>query len=490
MRRHMFSLPVVSSEGAGHAAASPSTPVGSHVLRKSFRKILKAVSAIRVRMRTTFVPYMALDEDPADRQDAGVEEKTVILSVEVENVQSSGKGFEVQKIEVLIGVERLHKATLLPWKEDIFPLRLNSSDIYNLLYAVSASSLEQAGGGLWPSGNSIIPANTKVSDAHTPMAILVTGRPWTLGSDTKDIPPTPSFTSRWSSVLDLVATGTLERPPSPSVERDTLPMPASPFPLSSTRGMDAVSLITGGLGTPGSTPSGPKRHTFAGQGHPSPKHRAAHLAGAGQRASSPVPQSNRPHSIHPGTHMSITLPSSPAGPFVGPATPAFPSYAGSEVNTPQSPTAHNPIGSGSLVEPRKLKMVSGPLPPTPRPGSGFAQPSRASQPQSEGINTLLVSVSLIKPRRKQTDASDGDDRDSDGGADDMDRKILPMDKFALDIFVLNKSDRVRSLEVSYPDRKRWRKQQNPSRGIRDSTVQVDFTPEIGLVPIDNNIQVG
>ncbi|KAG8903162.1 hypothetical protein FRB99_003663 [Tulasnella sp. 403] len=230
---------------------TPTPRAGSiPTLRKSFRKVLAAVSGIRVRMRTTFVPYFVIpgtecDEELEERRDAGNEERTVILSLEVENVPDSGRGFEVERVDVSVGGEGA-KAQLIRWgpavekDEDIFPLRLRSADQYNLLYAVSfvhphALDIKPAA-----SNNSLVGGNT-LPESHRPMSIVVTGRPWVPEDSTtkppSTLPPVKTFTSRWSSILDLTATGNMadpyERPPSPLSEQDTLPMPASPFPLAS-----------------------------------------------------------------------------------------------------------------------------------------------------------------------------------------------------------------------------------------------------------------
>lgn len=139
-RRSAFSLlsnPTNSSSTAGgsqpNSASSsrtktqgdtPTTARASHpTLRKSFRKTLRTVSGFRVRMRTVFVPYVLLEyerardrargegieegEDEKEKLEAGNEERTVVLCVEVENSGESGPGigFEVEKVDVNIGGE-------------------------------------------------------------------------------------------------------------------------------------------------------------------------------------------------------------------------------------------------------------------------------------------------------------------------------------------------------------------------------------------------
>ncbi|KAG6869442.1 hypothetical protein C0992_003125, partial [Termitomyces sp. T32_za158] len=65
-------------------------------LRKSFRKTMQTVSGFRVRMRTVFVPSVLLPDEEMnsnlddgqeerERREAGNEERTVVLCVEIEN---------------------------------------------------------------------------------------------------------------------------------------------------------------------------------------------------------------------------------------------------------------------------------------------------------------------------------------------------------------------------------------------------------------------
>lgn len=571
IRSNTFLLhPSAPTHSPRHQRA-PSTPSSAIVfsqatLRKSYRKVLRAVSGIRVRMRTTFVPFLSLpslnpeDDDLDDeRRDAGNEEKTAILSVEVENVAESGRGFEVEKIDVTVGGEGA-KATLIGWGEHgpgkgnaeaLFPLRLKSADLYNLLYAVTFMSLEKAtgGGASWPANNSLIAGGSRVLDTQRPMSIIVTGRPWDPNAPPDfSLPPVQTFPARWSSILDLTASSMpQERPPSPMTEKDALPIPASPFPSGSPFSRFSVAMDS--LQGPGKRDSalqspvaGSKRHTMSGLAALSERlgfgtKRSSVPLGSANTSRIPSPIMTNPHHLAQSRFnasqapspitVSLSVPGTPGfgGPplytpgFGGPPpptpgfggphpptpgyggppppTPAFPSYSSAESTVPPSPMSQSPItgprGPGPIVEPARSKLGSGgsSAPPTPLPQNRFSQApppplnpaDRAAQSLADG-HALLVSVSLVPPVRI----------DYDGDEDKMDY-IYPLDEFGLEIFVSNKSNRARGCVVSYPDRKRWRKenQAGPTHpSARDSKTNPAFehSAPVGVMPLENHIKVG
>ncbi|KAG9015655.1 hypothetical protein FRB90_004575 [Tulasnella sp. 427] len=538
IRSNSFLLNTSTSSSAQRHQRAPSTPSSAAIvfsqatLRKSYRKVLRAVSGIRVRMRTTFVPYLSIpssnpdSDDPDERKDAGNEEKTVILSVEVENVAESGRGFEVEKVDVTVGGEGA-KATLIGWGEHgpgkgdaeaLFPLRLKSADLYNLLYAVTFISLEKPGGGgstSWPTNNSLIAGGARVSDAQRPMSIVVTGRPWDPNAPPDfTLPPVKTFPARWSSLLDLTQSSIpSDRPPSPTAGgKDALPIPPSPFPSGSpfarfSIGADSVFQGSAKRDSALQSPvAGSKRHTVSGLAALSErlgfnKKRSSNPAAVGSAATSRVPSpisiGHPPHlqgrysqlpSPHTGTVGSLSIPPTPAGPLP-PPTPAFPSYSSAESTVPPSPMAQSPIsgprGPGPVVEPSRSKLAGGPsLPSTPVPQNRFSQP--LSTNLADG-NALLVSVSLVPPVEGD---GDGDD---DVGDDDEREWIYPSDHFSLDIFVFNKSNRMRRFEISYPERKRWRKEnQAGPPSARDSRANPAFeqTAPVGVMPLENHINIG
>jgi len=71
-------------------------------------------------------------------------------------------------------------------------------------------------------------------------------------------------------------------------------------------------------------------------------------------------------------------------------------------------------------------------------------------------------------------------------------KIYPLDQFTLDIFVFNKSSWTRRFEISYPDRRKLRKEQELLH-LRDTTqllVAQKSEGDPGILPLENRIRVG
>lgn len=100
IRRQAFSLPPTQPRPPSKDALSSRTPTtasstvstasrstAATVLRKSYRKTMKAVSSIKVRMRNCFVPHVFLPRDSAEgdtldddeRLSVGGEERSIIL---------------------------------------------------------------------------------------------------------------------------------------------------------------------------------------------------------------------------------------------------------------------------------------------------------------------------------------------------------------------------------------------------------------------------
>ncbi|RDB17387.1 hypothetical protein Hypma_001684 [Hypsizygus marmoreus] len=303
-RQKLFSLPPVSLPTIATPSPSPMTAVRTAhpTLRKSYRKTLQTVSGFRVRMRTVFVPYVLLPEqdrtldldeaeDERERREAGNEERTVVLCVEVENSGESGPGtgFLVEKVDVKIGGEGA-KATLIGWGEGCFqkdaqqkafPLHVGSMAQYNLLYAVSflRAPEEVEGFSLMrdPNNPEQYPGALG-SELQRAVAINIFGKPYLPPKYTSHPEPpsfpTQTFSSRWNCVLDLSAHQTQ---PSDSLEAQeefttghhALPEPASPFPAANTPRTTNFISPNGGSYSPGSTPqssatAGSKRHTMPG----------------------------------------------------------------------------------------------------------------------------------------------------------------------------------------------------------------------------------
>ncbi|KAF4580569.1 hypothetical protein EYR38_003168 [Pleurotus pulmonarius] len=303
-RRKLFSLAPTSLPSPVAPSPSPLTALRTThpTLRKSFRRTLGTASGFRVRMRTVFVPAVMLDEedeeegasdDPGegehraavdtssdedssedsedeekaaeqkDLRESGNEERTVILSVEVENSGDSGPGvlFEVENVDVRIGGEGA-RSRLIGWgdadakrkEESKFPIRIESMGQYNLLYAVSFLKTPNDMDGF------SLSRDPSVAGAHNPelqraVSITVYGRPIVPTGTNKDgVYPTETFSSRWNCVLDLSASAANAQDPSAqrpndlgasSRFKDTLPEPPSPFPMSFSGARSPLPLAKG-----------------------------------------------------------------------------------------------------------------------------------------------------------------------------------------------------------------------------------------------------
>ncbi|KAG0700370.1 TRAPP trafficking subunit Trs65-domain-containing protein [Suillus ampliporus] len=537
-RRELFSLPPVQP-----LSAQPLTPNSKRspnaTLRKSFRKILQTVSGFRVRMRTVFVPHILLpegtpgtgfndDDSDAQEREAGNNERTVVLCVEVENSGESGPGigFSVERVDVKIGGESA-SAKLIGWGEGAFeaevethtfPLLIGSMEQYNLLYAVSflkpSADTDFSLVGRRPGA-----ASTN-SDLQRAVAINIYGKPYvskaTNEDDTEDgdgptlAYPTHTFSSRWNCILDL-SPKPLEEPldfsdPSGGA-RSVLPEPASPFPgqaaLASAIPTSRVQSVTGN-----------KRHTLPNNiaalraVNPNVNLRLP-IPYRDLSSASPVPSNKQytPPSVtvqsflkSPPTTFGIPPPTTPllgggvpnGGPhgptesqtFVTPPTPAYPAFPAATAPTTshfQAPLGSHQGASGPSVDIRRergLGMTAA-IPQTPGPtivGGAF---DPAQDTPVNGGEPIIVSVGLLPPLSGSASS----------------RKIYPCDQFTLDIFVFNQSSWTRRFEISCPDpdRRRRRKieQEKAARGGKTTMEELKsvMTPP-GVLPLQNRVRVG
>jgi len=319
-RRRLFSLPPSVPIAVQIPSPAPSTArVAQATLRKSFRKTLQTVSGFRVRMRTVFVPYVLLPEDTdnldsdealdeRERREAGREERTVVLCVEVENSGDSGPGvgFAVEAVNVKIGGEGA-RTTLIGWGENgltqdaeksTFPLLVGPMEQYNLLYAVSFlcspdnpvtfplnrrdSTLTAPGGASTTDlqravtiniqGKPFLQSHTMENGkTHSPVMMQSVTTPASSGSMSF---PTQTFSSRWNCVLDLSshqASGN-DLDDLEVGKNNALPEPPSPFPAFSPRLVSAIPVNSAFVPTPSphiQAVAGSKRHTLSDY---SPKH--------------------------------------------------------------------------------------------------------------------------------------------------------------------------------------------------------------------------
>jgi hypothetical protein len=549
-RQKLFSLPPINLPTPEPPEPSPMTALRAvhPTLRKSFRKTLHTVSGFRVRMRTVFVPYVLLPrkagssfssisddgEDERDRREAGNEERTVVLCVEIENSGESGPntGFQVEKVDVDVGGEDT-EAHLIGWNDAslknmdenaIFPLRIDACAQYNLLYAVwfLHPPDELKGPMLGRPRNSL----NASSDLQRAVAIHIHGKPYEkqvqddVTSPSAVSYPTHTFSSRWNCVLDLGArepqtldaVGEID-PLSPAGKYpNVLPEPASPFPLSGSR---AGGFLSPGYSTPGTTP------------------RSAQIAGT-QRLSLPTraisPPNRTPsrysdqqvYSPTSSNKSSYLLPSqslAAAAHFLhSPTTydpvfsPGYQSESGSQLEQPpltpayppHSPYQPSPLSQGPIM-PQGAGIV-GPSVETRRErGSGFG-PSSAGLPMSpapggdgkaplveqavsnkvldklDNGESIVVSVRLMSPRDRE------DWRDDE----DIEEKIFPLSKFTIEVFVFNRSTWTRRFELSCPSAARMKRKERIMSQYGYDTVddgknKLDYP---GILPVDNRVRIG
>ena len=236
-------------------------------------------------MRTVFVPAVLLpflvkshefdDLDPEEereRREAGNEERTVVLCVEIENSGESGSNiaFAVDRVDVKVTGEG-SKTTLIGWGADFhhqkhpkqqlrhlqstFPMMVGSREQYNLLYAVSFLRSPEEVEGLMslsapalkaPSAGGLPPLDPDLS-LQRAVSIIIHGkpclRPFPPSEQILVSYPTDTFSSRWNCILDLSLPSS--RPSTthdPLLDTQTqtpgggevLPAPPSPFPVSVT----------------------------------------------------------------------------------------------------------------------------------------------------------------------------------------------------------------------------------------------------------------
>lgn len=533
-RRELFSLLPVQPSSAQSLTSSPKRPPNA-TLRKSFRKILQTVSGFRVRMRTVFIPHILFpemnpgtgfndDDSDAQEREAGNNERTVVLCVEVENSGESGSGvgFSVERVDVKIGGEGA-SAKLIGWGEGAFeaevemhtfPLLIGSMEQYNLLYAVSfLKPSADSDFSLVGRRSGAVFAN---SDLQRAVAINIYGKPYLSKAggehDSEDggstpTYPTHTFSSRWNCILDLSS-----KPPEETLDfsdpscgaRSVLPEPASPFPGQAALA-SAIPKVQSVTGNKRHTP--PHNITAIRAINPNTNFRP--MPYRDQTSASPILSNKQytPPSVtvqsflkSPSTSFGIPPPTTPllgvnipnGGPngpsesqtFVTPPTPAYPAFP--PAATPatshfQTPLSNHQGASGPSVEIRRERGLgmTAVIPQTPGPTivGGTFDPARDTP--ATGGEPIIVSVGLLPPPSGFTAS----------------RKLYPCDQFTLDIFVFNQSSWTRRFEISCPDpdRRRRRKieQEKASRGGKTTIEELKsvMTPP-GILPLQNRVRVG
>ncbi|KAF9650873.1 hypothetical protein BDM02DRAFT_3092274 [Thelephora ganbajun] len=512
-RREAFSLPPVSLNNAA-AVPSPTSTIRSAVpiLRKSHRKTLRTVSGFKVRMRTVFVPYVLFPEARADvpsesnvsaaenaeewdreRREAGNDESTIILCVEVENSGESDMTFVVEGVDVFISGQGA-KTTLIKWgdSEDIFPLPIASMEQYNLLYAVTFVQPPDA-----DDVNAI--GKKKVGELQRAVSITINGKPRE-DRGSLVIHPTKTFSSKWNCVLDLGVNINKDLPPDGvyTANRDALPTPASPFP-----GRDSTSTLLATSIQPRddqklSAVSGSRQHTIdatimasgripkspinyrsstallnpAFASERDPQQYISPTGSGGFTLPSVVMQQSQSRPRTPTTYTPKSGTPPPLAPPFGddlglssppPITPAYPSF-------PTSPGVPTPISQNPVLG---FQSSVGPSAEIRRGGSTRVFGGNSGENFDNAISgdgdgePVVVSIGVLPLEKRES---------GQGSSKDL---IFPNDKFTLDIFVFNKSSWMRRFEVTYPD----------SRTSRKAGGQIG-SQRLGVIPLENRVRVG
>lgn len=521
-RRAAFSLPPATpmARPLTTPAAIANTQSTTPILRKSFLKVLQTFSGFQIRMKSVSVPYVIIpetQEDEEERRAAGAEERTIVLSVELiygdttDDPKSSG--FSIEDVEVSVGGEGA-TSYLLRWDRDgiqnskpIFPLFIGPADQYNLLYAIRfwrqsdaddiADTLRsEAGGGSHP---------TVQLDFQRPVAITVHGRPFDMISPSDDLNNgtnaningvnqkkpqhvrynAQTFRSRWNCILDL--SNQPDQVTEPHSPQDALPTPATPFPavesfakrlLDRRPGLDKRHTIGE------AAPSSPRPFKLSSQPHRNSTsmlstsiniHSPSSASEVRLNGRATPPNTNsfvKKHSRVPSTTAITNIPSPLPSPTNSendyPMTPAYPSYPPDVFpNAPlaaQSPIANFRASTSHFVESRREGNLTTLVTPL-----SYAPPKDPFTSEAGNL-PIVVSVGLLR---------------SGGGS--LSDTIYPFDVFSLEIFVFNRSERTRRLEVSHFGGERRKRHSSMPPGMN---TDYDSSEPVGLIPLENRVRVG
>ncbi|KAG8849315.1 hypothetical protein FRB91_010029, partial [Serendipita sp. 411] len=459
IRRQAYWLPPLRTKPVAPIPSPTTARTSRPILRKAFRKTLRTCNGFGVRMRTIFVPYVlvpGVGDDDEERRQAGSEERSVVLCVEIENTGESSKDFEVESVKVSVSGEGA-TSHLICWGESlakmqpntVFPLRLRSMEQYNLLYSVTFLHPMDANDPIPKAGSAPPPAAS--GDLHRSVSIIIRGRPCDV-VDGNISYPTDAFNSKWNCLLNLASNQFADvgdyQLNEPLASGDALPAPATPFPVSTPRLQVEFEKSHPISVAQSSAVGGSKRHTVSGLSGrrntiPSPIKVRFSLP-AGVTATS-TPSTSGPRITTTGASPSIhsSAPATPTTPgtYINtPTTPAYPMWSPDSQTVPPTPYLQAPmmgqLGSmvGQVVEPhrdRRMAPSGALLPPTPGPSAyGASIPERLAnlEPYADPV---VVSVALLPPSQ-----ATGGSRKAEGLKKDW---IYPLDIFALEIFVFNQS---------------------------------------------------
>ncbi|KAF8909732.1 TRAPP trafficking subunit Trs65-domain-containing protein [Gymnopilus junonius] len=559
-RQKLFSLPPVLVDTPVQPSPSPMTAVrkAHPTLRKSYRKTLQTVSGFRVRMRTVFVPYVLLPETEGahddldeeqkerERREAGSEERTVVLCVEIENSGDLGMsaGFMVEKVDVTIGGEGA-KATLIAWgdhrfspeaAQNTFPLMIGSLAQYNLLYAVTFMRSPEEIDGFSFARN----ANDGISpELQRAVTINIFGKPYfpsssmtdSLSPDTQALSyPTRTFSSRWNCVLDLTAQQVQPSALDPSDPTagypNILPEPPSPFPVFA---LHSANTNTGTPGMPGmnagsSTPqysatAGSKRFTLA----PGVNFAGRTLKNlTPSRASTRLPDPSPMISSRPTSQVLMSNPASAAQYLRSPTTYSAPPLPPLPLTGHIPPPAPIPLvlemDEGNLDMPYAADIPITPaypsfpsksaLPPTPTSQAPVASSSHGNVGLSveirreRGVADALPFVSGAFGEQKMLAKLQASSVSGENIVVSVGLMPLPYEKKSNRgrsihwmssrwiFFVFNQSTWPRRFEVTCPDRRR-RRRGGADVGVYDGGSDVAKKMGYpGVLPLESRIRIG
>ncbi|KAI0743068.1 TRAPP trafficking subunit Trs65-domain-containing protein [Daedaleopsis nitida] len=415
--------PVAYSTGVTSPPPGGNLPRAA-TLRKSFRKTLKTNMGFRVRMRTVFVPYFLLPQNPPagkvhkprkvddpgasdsdsdleddileerEQREAGNEEHTVVLSIEVENLFSGSSApgvasyhFEVDRVDVSISGTGA-RASFIDWSGDpsgVFPLQVGPREQVNLLYAVSflrGPEVDEFSLARPVGGNK----KGQADELQRAVSIHLMVRPYE-ANDGQPSYPTRLFPSRWNCVLDLASSTVTQQQKMDTAEFDdgdqeyfVLPTPASPFPTAPlappTR---TLTPLTTRSVIPLTAVAGSKRHTIAVFDTPTNDYARMPKSPMNYQSSTsmlnpnnqPPPPSSSPTPTGLASGQTLNIPNRAS--FIPPSV-AF------QASFPRSPTTYDAPTSPPL-----------PLPPM-HPFAGY------THSQSDSASTINEILELPTPR--------------------------------------------------------------------------------------------
>ncbi|KAH9892416.1 TRAPP trafficking subunit Trs65-domain-containing protein [Cubamyces lactineus] len=409
-RMHEFSLgpppSASSSTPVPYATGVASPPVSGTLpraatLRKSFRKTLKTLSGFRVRMRTVFVPYFLLPQETngQEQREAGNEEHTVVLSVEIENVFAEPHAssfsptfhFEVERADVTVGGTGARTA-LVGWGSqagDLFPLRIGPREQVNLLYAVSflrGPEVDEFSLARPPGLDGKSASNDELQRA---VSINISGRPFEETSGEVSY-PTHTYQSKWNCVLDLSSSSVSDKKRQSDSLQDidhptqfVLPTPASPFPTAPAHPTRTLTPITTRSVIPLTAVAGSKRHTIAAADSPASEY--------ARMPKSPMNYQSSTSMLNPANQPPATPHSSPTPTGLG---------SGQTLSIPSNRASYIPPSVALQTSfPRSPTTYGAPMsPPLPPPPSNLNPLATFTHSQTDSVSTINEVLDPATPR--------------------------------------------------------------------------------------------